>query len=290
MPKAKLNGIEINYEVHGDGNSTPLVLTHGYTSSLDTWREQIPALSAKRRFVIYDTRGHGASSVPEDMERYGLASDYVADLLALLDHLGIEQAYVGGLSMGGMISQEFALQHVDRVKALLLFDTGPGMNAINRDPATKARFEAMRSMMQTVARTQGMSAVIDAMRNSPAAAALTGGAAGAPDAVRRHIAGMREMNVDGYLGGAKSMQEWNGSIDRLHTITVPTLVLVGENDQLLQPSRVIHAKIPGSRFVLIRGSSHGSNMWQPERFTSAVLDFLSDVEAGKPVAGEVTLG
>lgn len=244
-------------------------------------------MSERYRTVIYDTRGHGASTVPDDMERYGLASDYVADQLALMDHLGIEQAYVGGLSMGGMIAQEFALQHPQRVKALLLFDTGPGMSAMGRDPEMMARFTQMRGMLQTLARTKGMSAIIDAMRNSPMA--MSRGNGPVPDAVRTHIANMREMSVDGYLGGAKSMQDWAGTVERLHEIRVPTLVLVGEQDQLLPASRIIHSKIAGSRFVLIRNSSHGSNMWQPAAFLRATLDFLSDVDAGKPIAGEVTL-
>ena len=144
MPIARLNGIDINYEVHGEG--TPFVLTHGYTSSLDTWREQVQPFSATYRFVIYDTRGHGKTTAPADMEQYSLARDYVADKLALMDHLGIEQAYVGGLSMGGMIAQEFALQHPERVKALLLFDTGPGMGMM-RDPTQRAQFDQMRNMM-----------------------------------------------------------------------------------------------------------------------------------------------
>jgi pimeloyl-ACP methyl ester carboxylesterase len=237
---------------------------------------------------VYDTRGHGATTAPGDMKAYSLARDYVGDLTALLDHLGIDRAHIGGLSMGGMIAQEFALQHPERLRSLLLFDTGPGMGALGRSPALRARFEAMRGMMQKLARTQGMDSVIDAMRNSPMAQARGNGPV--PEAVRRHIANMRKMNVDGYLGGAAAMQEWDGAVERLHQVTVPTLVLVGEQDQLLEPSRVIHAKIPHSRFVLIRESGHGSNMWQPERFIAATLDFLADVEAGRPTNGEFVLG
>jgi pimeloyl-ACP methyl ester carboxylesterase len=115
----------------------------------------------------------------------------------------------------------------------------------------------------------------------------TGGGASVPDAVRRHVEGMREMSVDGYLGGAKSMQDWAGSLDRLGEIKVPTLVLVGENDNLLEPSREIHRRIAGSRFVLVKNSGHGSNMWQAEAFTAATLAFLADVGAGRAVAGEL---
>ncbi len=287
MPIAKLNGIEINYEVHGEG--TPLVLTHGYSGSLGMWQDQVEALSSMYRLVIYDTRGHGKTTAPADMERYSLARDYVADELALMDHLGIERAYVGGLSMGGMIAQEFALQHPDRVKALLLFDTGPGMGMM-RDPTQRQQFDQMRNMMATIARTKGMSAIVDMMRNSPMAKSLgAAGGASVPDAVRRHVEGMRTMSVEGYLGGSKSMQDWPGTLDRLASSSVPTLVLVGENDNLLEPSREIHQRIAGSRFVLLKNSGHGTNLWRSDAFIEHTLAFLADVGAGRPVAGEVTV-
>jgi pimeloyl-ACP methyl ester carboxylesterase len=285
MTIARLNGIDINYETHGDG--MPLVLTHGYTASLEMWREQVPALSAKYRVVIYDTRGHGKTTAPASIDDYDLARDYAGDQLALMDHLGIARAYIGGLSMGGMIAQEFALQHPGRVKALLLFDTGPGMGGLKRDPALAARFEQFRGMMQTLARTKGVSAIIDAMRDSPMNMNLEGRIV--PDAVRRHIDGMRTMSVDGYLGGAQTMQGWRGTLDRLQTITAPTLVLVGENDNLLGPSHAMQKQVAGSRFVRLQNSGHGTNMWRPQAFLDATLDFLADVDAGRPVAAEITV-
>ncbi len=284
MPIARLNGIDINYEVHGAG--TPLLLTHGYSATLEMWREQVPAFSAKYRLVTYDMRGHGKTTAPTDLDAYGLARDYVADKLALMDHLGIEQAYVGGLSMGGMIAQEFALQHPNRVKALLLFDTGPGMGAMVQDAARMAQFTQMREVMQTLARTKGMSAIIDAMRNSPMAFRPEGGTGAMPDSVRRHVEHMKQMSVDGYLGGSKAMQDWSGSLDRLAQITSPTLVLVGEQDNLLAASRMIHNKIAGSRFVLLRNSGHGTNLWRADAFAAETLDFLAAVDVGEAVDGE----
>ncbi|HYM14489.1 MAG TPA: alpha/beta fold hydrolase, partial [Dehalococcoidia bacterium] len=256
--KARLNNIEINYEMHGDG--PPLVLAHGYTATLDMWREQVPALSAKYRLVIYDTRGHGATTAPADMDAYDMVRGYVADQAALIDHLGIDRAYVGGLSMGGMIAQEFALRHPERVRALLLFDTGPGMGAM-RDPARATQFAQMREMMQALARTKGMAAIVDAMRNSPMTFRPAAGAA-IPDAARRHVENMRRMSVDGYLGGSKAMQDWAGTLGRLGSITAPTLVLAGESDSLLPASRAIHREIAGSRFVLLKGAGHGTNIWR----------------------------
>jgi pimeloyl-ACP methyl ester carboxylesterase len=171
------------------------------------------------------------------------------------------------------------------VKALLLFDTGPGMGGLQRDAAQLAQFQKMREMMQLLARTKGMSAIIDAMRNSPAAFRPTGGGA-LPASVRTHVENMKKMSVDGYLGGSKAMQDWPGSLDRLHTIAVPTLVLAGEQDNLLAASQAIHGKIAGSRFVLLRNSGHGTNMWRPDAFIAEALDFLAAVDAGEPVDGE----
>lgn len=283
MPAMTANGIEINYEVHGEG--TPLVLAHGYTASLEMWREQVVPFSATHRLVIYDTRGHGATTAPADLDRYDIVRDYVADQLALMDGLGIRRAYVGGLSMGGMIAQEFALQHPERVAALLLFDTGPGMGVMARDPALTARFDQMRSMMQTLARTKGMSAIVDAMRDSPMAFRLPAGAP-VPAGVLRHVEGMRKMSVDGYLGGGKALHEWRGSAERLHEIAAPTLVLVGAQDNLLAASRFMHEQIADSRLVVLAKSGHGTNLWRADAFTRATLDFLGDVAAGRRIAGE----
>lgn len=279
--KAHLNGIDINYEVHGEG--TPLVLAHGYTASLDMWREQVPAFSARYRLVIYDTRGHGATTAPADPACYDLARDYVADQLALMDHLGIDAAYVGGLSMGGMIAQEFVLQHAERVKALLLFDTGPGMSGLPRAPELRARLEQGRRAMQTAARARGIAPMVDTMRES-IAAFVPAGTGQLPDAVRRHLENMRKMSVDGLIGSNQAMHDWPGTYERLAAIAVPTLILVGQEDPLLVAANAMHRTIRGSRLVVLRRSGHGSNLWRPESFARRTLAFLAAVDAGRSVA------
>jgi pimeloyl-ACP methyl ester carboxylesterase len=137
------------------------------------------------------------------------------------------------------------------------------MAGMQRDPAMQARFEQFRTMMATVARSKGMSAVIDAMRGSPQWASRAGGEV--PAALRRHVEGMRDMSVDGYLGGAAAMQGWSGTLDRLQTIAVPTLVLVGEDDNLLPASKTIAAKVEGRRFVLLRNCGTGATCGVPTR-------------------------
>src|SRR5258705_7433412 len=132
MPKINRDGVEIHYEVHGSG--PPLLLTHGYSSTSAMWQGQIEALSKRHRLVLWDMRGHGQSDSPDDPGAYSEALT-VADMAALLDEVGATTAIVGGLSLGGYMSLAFYRAHPERVRALLIFDTGPGFK---KDDAREA--------------------------------------------------------------------------------------------------------------------------------------------------------
>jgi pimeloyl-ACP methyl ester carboxylesterase len=123
MPTIDRDGVRIYYEVHGAG--PPLLLTHGYSSTSGMWQGQVAALSKHHKLVLWDMRGHGQSGYPEDTAAYSEALT-VADMAALLDAVGAETAIVGGLSLGGYMSLAFYRAHPDRVRALLIIDTGPG--------------------------------------------------------------------------------------------------------------------------------------------------------------------
>jgi pimeloyl-ACP methyl ester carboxylesterase len=114
MPVAHVNEIDLYYEIYGEG--FPLVLAHGYSTSINLWKHQIPLLSQRYRVVAYDVRGHGLSSAPAGKAHYTLAH-LVSDMHALLQHLGIEQAYIAGHSMGGATTAGFAATHPDMTKA-----------------------------------------------------------------------------------------------------------------------------------------------------------------------------
>src|SRR5215218_8289434 len=132
MPTIDRDGVQIYYEVHGSG--PPLLLTHGYSSTCGMWQGQIAALSKHHKLVLWDMRGHGRSAYPEESAAYSEALT-VADMAALLDAVGAEQAIVGGLSLGGYMSLAFYRSHPDRVRALLIIDTGPGFK---KDDAREA--------------------------------------------------------------------------------------------------------------------------------------------------------
>ena len=127
MPTISRDGVRIAYEVHGAARrGLPLLLTHGYGESAAMWAPNVAALSAGRPVITWDMRGHGASDSPEDQARYTQQA-CLDDMAALLDAAGADRAVLGGLSLGGYLSLAFRLARPERVAALLLFDTGPGI-------------------------------------------------------------------------------------------------------------------------------------------------------------------
>ena len=123
MPFLDRSGVKIYYEDHGHG--PPILLSHGYAATCRMWDAQIAAFSQHHRIIVWDMRGHGETDDPEDPAAYSEART-VADMAALLGHYGIERAVIGGLSLGGYMSLGFHLAHPEMVRALMLFDTGPG--------------------------------------------------------------------------------------------------------------------------------------------------------------------
>src|SRR5215831_19273661 len=123
MATLKRDGVNLYYEVHGEG--PVILLTHGYSATAQMWKGQIAALSKKHKLVTWDMRGHGQSDYPADQNEYS-EEKTVADIAALLDAVGAKQAIIGGLSLGGYMSLAFYRAHPERVRALLIIDTGPG--------------------------------------------------------------------------------------------------------------------------------------------------------------------
>src|ERR1700750_1728557 len=138
MSKLDRDGVNIHYEIHGSGPA--LLLTHGYSSTSAMWQGQIEALSKQHKLILWDMRGHGQSDYPDDPAAYSEALT-VGDMAALLDNAGAHSAIVGGLSLGGYMSLAFYRAHPQRVRALLIIDTGPGFK---KDDARDARNKRAR--------------------------------------------------------------------------------------------------------------------------------------------------
>jgi pimeloyl-ACP methyl ester carboxylesterase len=251
MPKLNRDGVEIYYEIHGEGR--PLLLTHGYSATSQMWRGQIEPFSQRYKLILWDMRGHGQSDYPLDQGAYSEEST-VADMAALLDVAGAEEAIVGGLSLGGYMSLAFHLAHPERVEALLIIDTGPGYRK------DEAREGWNQNALRTAERfeTEGL-------------ARLAGGSA--------ETRASSHLNAEGLARAARGMLTQRDArvIDSLPAIAAPSLVVVGADDTpFLTASDYMAAKIPGARKLVIPGAGHAANIDQPEAFNTGVLGFLAE--------------
>ncbi|MCH8200107.1 MAG: alpha/beta fold hydrolase, partial [Chloroflexi bacterium] len=123
MPYVERGGVNIYYEAHGQG--LPVLLSHGYAATSRMWEGQVTALADRYRLIVWDMRGHGESDSPDAQDAYSEEAT-VEDMAAILNAEGVDRAVIGGLSLGGYMSLAFYLKHRERVRALMLFDTGPG--------------------------------------------------------------------------------------------------------------------------------------------------------------------
>jgi pimeloyl-ACP methyl ester carboxylesterase len=252
MPKLDRNGVKLHYEVHGSGPA--LLLTHGYSSTSAMWKGQIEALSRHHQLVLWDMRGHGQSDYPDDPAAYSEALT-VADMAALLDEIGAESAIVGGLSLGGYMSLAFYRAYPERVRALLIIDTGPGFKKDDaRDAWNKRAHETgERFEREGLAVLQSLS---------------------------RERSTVSHRNASGLARAARGMLAQRDArvIESLPAITVPTLVVVGADDApFLAASDYMAAKIPGANKVVIPAAGHAVNIDQPQAFVEAVLPFLENL-------------
>jgi pimeloyl-ACP methyl ester carboxylesterase len=243
------DGVKIYYEVYGEGPA--LLLTHGYSSSSHMWAGQREAFGKHFSVITWDMRGHGRSDYPNDPLAYSQALT-VTDMEAVLDEVGAKDAIVGGLSLGGYMSLAFRLAFPDRVRALLIIDTGPGFK---KDEAREAWNKRAR---ETAARfdREGLAALSSASRT-----ANHRDASGLARAARGMLA-QRDARV----------------IEILPEIKVPSLVVVGADDApFLAASDYMAAKIPGAKKAVIPAAGHMSNIDQPQAFAEAVLPFLNSL-------------
>jgi len=259
--KAKTNGIETRYEIHGREGAEWLVFSHSLACSARMWEPQIAAFRDRYRILAYDTRGHGASDAPPGPYTLELLAD---DLAALLEHLDIRNAHFCGLSMGGMIGQTFALRHPGRLRTLVLADT------TSRYPPEAAVLWAERIR---TAETQGMAALAQPTLERWFTRAFR---ERHPEVVERVRALILATPVAGYVGCCHAIPKIDLTA-RLKEIRCPALVIVGAEDPGTPPAmaREIHDNLPGSEYVEIPGAAHLANLEQPQAFDRALGDFLA---------------
>jgi pimeloyl-ACP methyl ester carboxylesterase len=254
MSRALVNDIEIEYE---DGGRGPAVLlSHGYSATGRMWAPQRPALEPRYRLVTWDMRGHGQTESPADPARYS-ESLTVGDMRALLAHLGIDRAVVGGLSLGGYMSLAFYRRHPEMVRALVICDSGPGY----RNPEARAAWNERAQERARDLEARGLDALRASSREMREAMGQHRSAQGLAHAARGMLA-----------------QCDSSVIDSLTAIRVPTLIVLGDRDTpFVAPCEYMAKKIPGARLEVITDAGHSSNLDQPAAFNRVLLEFLDSL-------------
>jgi len=250
MPKLTRDGVELYYEVHGEG--VPVLLTHGYSSSSHMWEGQVGPFSKRYQLITWDMRGHGKSDYPADQGAYSEEAT-VADMAGILDAVGAKTAVIGGLSLGGYMSLAFHLVHPERTRALLIIDTGPGY----KKDEPRAGWNATAIKRAERLETEGLPK-----------------SGGAETRTAPH------RSADGLAKAARGMLTQRNArvIESLPNIAVPSLVVVGADDApFIAASDYMAAKIPGAKKLVIPGAGHASNIDQPAAFNDGVLGFLDDL-------------
>ncbi len=253
--------VELAVDVRGEG--LPVLFVHGFPFDRTVWRHQLATLSRVRR-IAPDFRGVGDSGAPPGADGYSLPR-YADDLVAVLDAVGVRQAVLCGLSMGGYVIFELLRRHPERVKALILADTKPEPDS--------AEAKRGREELTQVAQRDGQDAVIERLLPRLLAAAT--------QATQPEVAGqVREMahrwSVPGLVGALRTLRDRPDSTDTLRGVRVPTLVLVGSEDQIAPPdtARAMAQLIPGAQCHVVPAAGHIAPLEQPLATSRVVADFL----------------
>jgi 3-oxoadipate enol-lactonase len=252
-------GVKIYWDEQGEGAPLLLIMGLGWTSHM--WYRSRPVLAAKFRTIAFDNRGVGQSDVPPGP--YPIAS-MASDAAAVLTAAGVESAHICGMSMGGMIAQEFALQYPQRVRSLILGCTAPGgPNAVQADR------EVLQLLMAPRGNPEDMAKAIYPYIYDP----------GTPDARKEEDLAMRRQwfpTAEAYLAQLQGIMAWE-AYSRLPQIAAPTLVIHGETDRLIPPENggKIAARIPNAKLEMIPHASHIFSTDQPQASHRAMLEFLA---------------
>lgn len=264
---ADVNGAQLYYEEAGDGHA--LVLIHAGICDSRMWDDQWDEFAERYRVVRFDLRGCGRSAQPP--EEFSLRDD----LLELLRLLGIERAYLLGVSMGGGLAVDFTLEHPGIVGALVLVAAG---------------VSGRRPSAQLIEQWKGVDAAFQSggipLANEQELRMWVDGPEREPDEVDPIVRGrVGEMNANNFAmqsDAARARPLEPPALDRLHEIRVPTLVIAGDLDQpdVLDSCQLLAENIAGARQVVMPGTAHVPSMERPEEFNGLVLNFLASVDAG----------
>ncbi|MEE2700891.1 MAG: alpha/beta hydrolase [Chloroflexota bacterium] len=273
MPKALINNTNIFYEVTGNG--FPIVWSHEFGGAYDSWDPQVSYFARRYQVITYNNRGYQPSDVPENDDAYS-QDQSVDDLHQLLSFLGIKEAFIGGLSMGGSIALNFGLTHPEMCKGLIVAGAGTGSTDTER-------FARETSAVADRLETEGISQWAAEYAEGPTRVQLKRknpkGWETFRNSLLAHSAQGSAFTIRNVQGKRPSLFSL---VEDLKKLLVPTLIIAGdEDDPCIEPAIFLKQLIPYSGLALFPQSGHTVNLEEPELFNAIVNDFLTSVEAGR---------
>ncbi|MBA2666379.1 MAG: alpha/beta hydrolase [Trueperaceae bacterium] len=258
------DGAQIYYTIHGEGQ--PLVLIHGYPLNGGLFRDNVGPLSERFQVVTVDLRGFGQSMSSSDG---GSIERYAMDVLAVMGELGLEQAVVGGMSMGGITAFEMYRQAPERFAGLILIDTvhlpaGPAEAGLWRGAATQAQEMGVASLVDVFLKDMVTG---DTRMNRPE--------------IAEHLTSLVEQAaVEGAVDGGNALADRPDSSDTLAQISVPTLIIVGLEDTVTpyEVHQMMNEGIMGSELVIISGAAHAATLEAADETNAAILEWAQGLE------------
>ena len=261
MATATANGITISYTDSG-GNGPAVVLSHGYLMDSSMFAPQVAALAPQYRVISWDERGFGGTRATGPFTYW----DSARDVIGLLDHLGIEQAVLGGMSQGGFLSLRAALLAPDRVRGLVLIDSSAGAESPEVAPAYE--------QMEQIWMEQGPEPVQDVV------ASIILGQPDGPVDYQPWFAKWAAADRDELRLAFRCLMDRDDITDRLGEISCPALILHGTADAAIPMERAekVQAGLGGpAALVRIEGGSHAANLSHPDQVNVAMLEFLGSL-------------
>ncbi|MFP4452226.1 MAG: 3-oxoadipate enol-lactonase [Desulfobacterales bacterium] len=260
----KVNDIIVNYEFFGRKSAPVVVCSHCLAGNINIWDSQMDVLKEDYSILRYDIRGHGGTSAPEGDYTMEMLAD---DALGLMDELEIEKAHFMGISMGGMIGQTLALAHPERISSLILCDTACSIPEESL-PLWDERI--------VTAKQKGMAALADGTMERWLSSEFQ---EKYPEVTEKISNIILNTPVNGFAGCCRAISRFDVK-DRLPQLSLPVLIMVGENDPgtPVESSRQIQKQISGSRLEVLPGAFHLSNVEASEAFNNVMLDFLGKLE------------
>lgn len=266
MPKIKVNGVEIYYEENGSGDET-IIFSHGLLWSGRMFDQQVAHFKERYRVITYDHRGQGQTEVTQD--GYDMDTLY-EDAVALIQALNVAPCHFAGLSMGGFVAMRLAARRPELLKSVILIETSAEPEPAENVPKYKMLNLVARWLSLRLVAGQVMPIMFgQKFLNDPARMA------------ERKLWRERMIANDriGITRAVLGVVNRKPILDELSKITLPTLILVGDQDVATVPAKAerIHSLIPQSKLVVIPGAGHTSSVEEPKAVNAAIESFLSTV-------------